>query len=89
MKVISSAELCNNMEKYLDLAGSETVVIQRGRDETFVLQKKEFAPEFEISEDIPEDFHRAITVEEAKIRVRKGLREMFKMKQEQKANKSQ
>jgi hypothetical protein len=30
-------------------------------------------------------FHRAITVEEAKIRVMQGLKEMFKMKREQKA----
>jgi hypothetical protein len=83
MKVISSAELRNNMKKYLDLAGNEIVVIQRGRDETFILQKKEFIPEIEISNKIPGDFHRAITVEEAKIRVQKGLREMFKKKREQ------
>jgi hypothetical protein len=56
------------------------------RNETFVLQKKEFIPEIEISDEVPEDFHRAITVEEAKNRVRQGLREMFKMKREQKAN---
>jgi hypothetical protein len=73
------------MKKYLDLAGNETVVIQRGRDETFILQKKEFIPEIEISDEIPGDFHRAITVEEAKIRVQKGLREMFKRKREQEA----
>jgi len=36
MLVISSAELRNNMKKYLDLAKDETVVIQRGRTETFV-----------------------------------------------------
>lgn len=86
MKVISSAELRNNMKKYLDLATSETIVIQRGKTETFVLQKKEFLPEIEISEEIPEDFHRAITVDEAKIRVQKGLREMFERKREQKSN---
>ena len=85
MKVISSTELRNNMKKYLDLAGSETVVIQRGKNETFLLQKREFIPEIEISDEIPDDFHRAITVEEAKIRVQKGLKDMFKMKQEQKA----
>jgi hypothetical protein len=82
MKVISSAELRNNMKKYLDLASSETVLIQRGRNETFLLQKKEFIPEIEISDEVPEDFHRAITVEEAKIRVQKGLREMFKIKRQ-------
>ena len=41
MLVISSAELRNNMKKYLDLAKDETVVIQRGRTETFVLSKQE------------------------------------------------
>ena len=37
MVVISSAELRNNMKKYLDLARTQRVVIQRGRDESFVL----------------------------------------------------
>ncbi len=89
MKVISSAELRNNMKKYLDLAGSETVVIQRGRNETFLLQKREYIPEIEISDEVPEDFHRAITVEEAKVRVQRGLKKMFKMKQEQKTKAQQ
>lgn len=40
MRVISSAELRNNMNKYLDLAASEEIIIQRGSRETFVLQKK-------------------------------------------------
>ena len=37
MVVISTAELRNNLKKYLDLARTERVVIQRGRDESFVL----------------------------------------------------
>ncbi len=38
MLVISSAELRNNMKKYLDIAKSEEVIIQRGKEtETFVL----------------------------------------------------
>jgi len=37
MRVISSSELRNNMKKYLDLAMNEKIVIQRGRNETFVL----------------------------------------------------
>jgi len=86
MKVISSAELRNNMKKYLDLAVSETIVVQRGKTETFVLQKKEFLPGVEISEEIPEDFDRAITVDEAKNRMQKGLREMFNKRHEQKTN---
>ncbi len=57
MRVISSAELRNNMKKYLDLATSEQIVIQRGRKETFVLQKKEYL-------EPDEDFNRAISLEE-------------------------
>ena len=36
-----------------------------------------------ISEEIPEDFYRAISVDEAKYRVQKGLTEIFKAKLEQ------
>lgn len=72
MKVISSAELRNNMKKYLDTARTETVVIQRGRTETFVLTKQD---------DLPEDFHRAISMDEAIIRAENGMREIVKNKQ--------
>lgn len=37
----------------------------------------------EIVEEVPEDFYRAISVDEAKERVQKGLKEMFKAKREQ------
>ena len=83
MRVISSAELRNNMKKYLDLAGNEAVVIQRAQNEMFVLQKKESLQDLVISDEIPEDFHRAITVDEAKTRAEKGIKEMFKAKREQ------
>lgn len=72
MKVISSAELRNNMKKYLDTARTETVVIQRGKTETFVLTRQD---------DLPEDFHRAISMDEAIIRVEKGMRKIIKDKQ--------
>ena len=68
MKVISSAELRNNMKKYLDLATTETVVIQRGKTETFVLAKQE---------ELPGDFHRAISVDEVITRVEAGMREII------------
>ena len=68
MVVISSAELHNNMDKYLNLATTETVVIQRGKTETFVLARQE---------DLPEDFHRAISADEAVIRVASGMREII------------
>ena len=69
MKVISSAELRNNMKKYLDTARTETVVIQRGKTETFVLTRQD---------DLPEDFHRAISMDEAIIRVEEGMRKIIK-----------
>lgn len=72
MVIISSAELRNNMKKYLDIAKNEKVVIQRGRNETFVLFAQNNAAE--------EDLNRAITVDEVLARVREGLNEMFERK---------
>ena len=69
MVVISSAELRNNMKKYLDLARTERVVIQRGRDESFVLIAQNNASD--------EDLSRAITVDDVIERVREGLTQMF------------
>lgn len=40
----------------------------------------------EIVEEVPEDFYRAISVDEAKERVQKGLKKMFKVKHEQEKN---
>lgn len=40
----------------------------------------------EILEEAPEDFYRAISVEEAKERVQKGLKKMFKEKHSQEKN---
>ena len=37
----------------------------------------------EIPEEVPNDFYRAISVDEAKLRVQKGLRKMFKANPEQ------
>ncbi|NDV80417.1 type II toxin-antitoxin system Phd/YefM family antitoxin [Bacteroides sp. 51] len=42
MIVISSAELRNNLKKYLDLAKTQKVVIQRGKAETFVLTQEQY-----------------------------------------------
>ena len=68
MKVISSAELRNNMRKYLDSARTETVVIRRGRNETFVLTRQE---------DLPEDFHRGITKHELMKGIEQDLRKIY------------
>lgn len=73
MIVISSAELRNNMRKYLDLAASEQIIIQRGRKETFVLQKQEY-----IEPD--EDFHRAIGIEEFREGAKQHIRTLFNSK---------
>ena len=73
MVIISSAELRNNMKKYLDIAKTEKVVIQRGRNETFVLVAQNNAAE--------EDLARAITVDDVLERVREGLNEMFERKE--------
>ena len=73
MVIISSAEFRNNMKKYLDIAKTEEVVIQRGRNETFVLVAQNNAAE--------EDLNRAITVDEVLARVREGLNEMFERKE--------
>lgn len=68
MKVISSAELRNNMKKYLDSARGETVVIQRGKTETFILTRQD---------DLPEDFHRGITKSELMKGIEQDLRKIY------------
>ena len=73
----SSAELRTNMKKYLDLAKSEQVLIQRGKNETFVLTAQQNSVEYDLS--------RAITVDEVIARVREGLTEMFERKESAKA----
>ena len=69
MVVISSAELRNNLKKYLDLARTERVVIQRGRDESFVLVAQ--------NNTADADLARAITVDDVIERVRDGLTQLF------------
>lgn len=72
MVVISSAEFRNNMKKYLDTAKSERVIIQRGKNESFVLVAQNNAPD---------DLSRAITVDDVLDKVREGLTEMFTRKE--------
>lgn len=55
------------MKKYLDLAAQEQIIIQRGRKETFVLQKREYL-------EPDEDFNRAISLEQ----FREGAKEHIK-----------
>lgn len=76
MIVISTAELRNNLKKYLDLARTERVVIQRGRDESFVLIAQNNAPDADLA--------RAITVDEIIDKVRDGLTQLFERKEAEK-----
>lgn len=73
MKVISSAELRNNMKNCLDTARTETVVIQRAKTETSILTRQD---------DLPEDFHLAISMDEAICRVESGMIELIKSKKQ-------
>jgi adenylosuccinate lyase len=41
MVVISPTELSSNLNKYLQLAQNEKIIIQRGQDEAYELVKKE------------------------------------------------
>ena len=73
MVVISSAELRGNMKKYLDIAKKEQVLIQRGKNETFVLTAQQNPIEYDLA--------RAVTVDEVIAKVREGLTEMFERKE--------
>lgn len=77
MVVISSAELRSNMKKYLDIAKTEQVLIQRGKNETFVLVAQQNPVEYDLA--------RAITVDDVLAKVREGLTEMFEKKESAKA----
>lgn len=71
MLVISSAELRSNMKKYLDLAKTEEVVIQRGKSETFVLSRQS-----RLSPDA--DLARAISMDDLLNGVKEDIREMYR-----------
>ncbi len=73
MIVISSAELRGNMKKYLDLASSEQVFVQRGKDETFELVKRQHIKEPDA------DFYRSISMEEFRKRAHEMIEDMYKL----------
>ena len=60
------------MKKYLDIAKKEQVLIQRGKNETFILMAQQ--------NPIENDLSRAITVDEVLAKVREGLSEIFEKK---------
>ena len=73
MRIISSAELRNNMKKYLDLAANEQIVIQRGRNEIFVLEKREYL-------EPDEDFNKAISLEQFREGAKDHIKTLFSQK---------
>ena len=78
MVVISSAELRGNMKKYLDIAKKEQVLIQRGKNETFVLTAQQNPIEYDLARAVTVD---EVTVDEVIAKVREGLTEMFERKE--------
>lgn len=74
MRVISSSELRNNMKKYLDLAVNEKIIIQRGRNETFVLSKEDYL-------EPDEDLKRSITAQELLNGIEADIREAYRKRQ--------
>ena len=70
MRVISSSELRSNMKKYLDLAKSEKIFIQRGKTEVFELVSAGYM-------EPDEDLKRAITMDELLENVKEDLKELF------------
>ena len=61
------------MKKYLDIAKKEQVLIQCGKNETFVLTAQQNPIEYDLA--------RAVTVDEVIAKVREGLTEMFERKE--------
>lgn len=74
MRVISSSELRNNMKKYLDLAVDEKIVIQRGRNETYVLTREEYL-------EPDDELRRAVSADELLVGIESDIREAFKKRQ--------
>lgn len=74
MRVISSSELRNNMKKYLDLAVNEKIVIQRGRNETYVLTREDYL-------EPDEELRRAVSADELLVGIESDIREAFKKRQ--------
>ncbi|MDR2913207.1 MAG: hypothetical protein LBV38_08005 [Alistipes sp.] len=60
------------MKKYLDLAGTEQIIIQRGNNESFELVKKNY-----LKPDA--DFYRAVSAEQMLEWVLQDIDEMYKL----------
>ena len=71
MVVITSTEFGKNVNKYMEIATKQKVVIQHSETKTL---------ELHMQNDLPDDFHRGITKEELMVNITKGLEEMFRNK---------
>ena len=67
MKVISLVELEENVKMYLNTAKTEPILIQGSEDETFILTKQN---------SLDENLSRAISMDEAIVRVKEGMRKI-------------
>lgn len=73
MRVISPSELKENMQKYLDLAGDEKIVIQRDGNETFILTREDYL-------EPDEDLRRAVSAQELLIGIEVDIRKAYREK---------
>ncbi len=62
------------MKKYLDLAVDEKIVIQRGRNETYVLTRVEYL-------EPDDELRRAVSADELLVGIESDIREAFKKRQ--------
>lgn len=62
------------MKKYLDLAVDEKIVIQRGRNETYVLTREEYL-------EPDDELRRAVSADELLVGIESDIREAFKKRQ--------
>lgn len=75
MRVVSSIDFHNDTDKYLDLAENEQVLIQRGNDETFILEKQVYL-------EPDDDFRSALSAEEFKTEIHKHIDQLYSQKDE-------
>jgi len=76
MVLVSSKEFVNNEEKYFDLAINEEIFIKRGDMMFFVSRINDDKPKKRLKPD--DDLHKAITMDEFKIRAREVVKAAYK-----------
>ncbi len=72
MRIISSAEFRDNMKTYLDLASTEQIIIQRGKNETFEIVKRDYKK--------PDaDYYRSISADEFRRLMHESIDRMYEL----------